>query len=78
MGEEHILICILTYASQNAHNNTAATAYDQRPGTALPISAMRLFLRGLRIAICCVSFCFDLLRESREFSMSSEPVLDGP
>lgn len=33
---------------QNARNNAVATTHDQRPGTALPISAMRLFFRGLR------------------------------
>lgn len=63
MGEEHILICILTYASENARNNAIATAHDQRPATALPISAMRLLLRGLRIALARF---FPFYRENRE------------
>lgn len=48
---------------QNARNNAIATAYDQRPATALPISAMRLLLRGLRIALACF---FLFYRENRE------------
>lgn len=68
MGEEHILICILTYASENARNNAIATAHDQRPATALPISAMRLLLRGLRIALARF---FLLYRENREDSFAT-------